>query len=139
MKNDKDMLREGRGTCDQVVSKDGDVVLTKWVDNRSVIMASNFVGVGNVDTVKRWDKKDKKYTDVARPEVIKLYNHSMGGVDLLDQMISIYRIYIRSKKWTLRMIFHAVDFTAVNSWFEYRRECERLKIKKKTPDVSFRL
>ena len=102
-------------------------------------MASNFVGVGNVDTVKRWDKKNKKYTDVARPEVIKLYNHSMGGVDLLDQMISIYRIYIRSKKWTLRMIFHAVDFTAVNSWFEYRRECERLKIKKKTPDVSFRL
>ena len=76
------MLREGRGTCDQVVSKDGDVVLTKWVDNRSVIMASNFVGVGNIDTVK------------ARPEVIKLYNYSMGGVDLLDQMISLYRIYI---------------------------------------------
>ena len=51
------MLREGRETCDQVVSKDGDVVLIKWVDNRSEIMVSNFVGVGNVDTVKRWDKK----------------------------------------------------------------------------------
>lgn len=28
------------------------------------------------------------------------------------------------------MIFHAVDFAAVNSWFEYRKECEKLNIPK---------
>lgn len=47
----------------------------------------------------------------------------MGGVDLLDQLIGLYRIYIRSRKWTLRMIFHAVDFAIVNSWIEYRKDC----------------
>lgn len=55
----------------------------------------------------------------------------MGGVDLLDQLISLYRIYIRSRKWTLRLIFHAVDFAIVNSWLEYRRDCNKLCIPKK--------
>lgn len=93
--SDKDMIKKGRGTYEQVTSKDNDVVLVKWTDNRSVVMASNFVGVGNEDTVSKWDKKEKCYINVRRPEVVKLYNHSMGGVDLLDQMISLYRIYIR--------------------------------------------
>lgn len=55
----------------------------------------------------------------------------MRGVDLLDQMIGMYRIYIRSRKWTLRLIFHAVDLAIVNAWFEYRQDCDRLKIPKK--------
>lgn len=39
----------------------------------------------------------------------------MCGVGLLDQMIGLYGIYIRSRKWTLRMIFHGVDLALVNS------------------------
>jgi len=69
------------------------------------------------------DKEMKKRGKgaVARPEIVKLYNKNMGGVDLLDQMVANYRIYIRSKKWTLRMIFHAIDLAVVNSWFEYKK------------------
>jgi hypothetical protein len=55
----------------------------------------------------------------------------MGGVDLLDQLISTYRILIRSKKWTLRMIMHFIDFTLVNSWIEYRKDCVSNGIPKK--------
>lgn len=129
--DDKSLKDRGRGSHDQVTSEDGDVVLVKWMDNRSVILASNFVGIGTEDQVSRWDKNEKKYMIVQRPEIIKLYNHSMGGVDLLDQMIGMYRIYIRSRKWTLRLIFHAVDLAIVNAWFEYRQNCDRLKIPKK--------
>lgn len=128
---DKELKRMGRGSYDEVTSGDGDVVLVKWLDNRSVVLASNFIGSGNIDEVSRWDKGKKKYISVTRPEIVKLYNHSMGGVDLLDQMIGLYRIYIRSRKWTLRVIFHAVDLAVVNSWFEYRRDCERLQVPKK--------
>ena len=116
---------------DSVVSNDGDVVIVKWFDNRTVNLASNFVGKGEEDKVKRWDKGQSTYIEIARPEIVKNYNHSMGGVDLLDQLISLYRIFIRSKKWTLRMIAHCIDFALVNSWLEYRKDCEILGVSKK--------
>lgn len=96
--SDKEMSKKGRGYCDSVVSQNGKVVLVKWQDNKSVNIASNFVGVGTSDTARRWDKKLKKHIDVNRPEIISLYNSGMGGVDLLDQLISYYRIFIKSKK-----------------------------------------
>lgn len=128
---DKDLKKKGQGSYDQVVSVDGDVVVVKWMDNRSVALASNFVGAGESDEVDRWDRSNKKYVKVSRPEIVKLYNHTMGGVDLLDQLISLYRIYIRSRKWTLRLIFHAVDFAVVSSWLEYKRDCLELKVPRK--------
>ncbi|XP_068084155.1 piggyBac transposable element-derived protein 3-like [Anabrus simplex] len=120
---DKDLKKKGQGSFDQVVSADGDVVVVKWMDNRSVALASNFVGSGELDVVERWDRVLKTYVKVSRPEIVRLYNHAMGGVDLLDQLIALYRIYIRSRKWTLRLIFHIIDFAIVCSWLEYKRDC----------------
>lgn len=55
----------------------------------------------------------------------------MGGVDLIDRLISLYRIYIKSRKWTSRMIFHAVYLAITNSWIEYRTDAMKLQIPKK--------
>ncbi|XP_046685653.1 piggyBac transposable element-derived protein 3-like [Homalodisca vitripennis] len=52
-----------------------------WNDNSTVNLASNFIGSGKIDTCKRWDKKNKVYIQVQRPEVVQRYNKSMGGVD----------------------------------------------------------
>lgn len=54
----------------------------------------------------------------------------MGWVDKLDQMVSHYRIFIKSKKWTLRMIFHAVDLACTNSWLEYKQEAISMEFPK---------
>ena len=123
--SDKDMKKKPMVYSEEVTSSDNDVVVVKWLDNKSVYLASNFLGKGQEDRVRRWDKKESKYVEIPRPEIIKRYNHSMGGVDLLDQLVALYRIFIRSKKWTLRMIFHALDLALVNSWMEYRRDCEK--------------
>ena len=128
---DRELSKAGRGACDEVVSKCGNIVLVKWFDNKAVVLASNFVGIGQKDEIERWDKTKKTYIKVERPEIVKVYNTSMGGVDLFDQCMSYYRIWIKSKKWTLRMIFHAIDTAVVNSWLEYRRDCERFGILKK--------
>ncbi|CAK6966410.1 piggyBac transposable element-derived protein 3-like [Scomber scombrus] len=56
-------------------------------------MASNFVGVGRMDEVQRWVKKKAQFLMVSRPEVVKLYNEAMGGVDLLDQLVSLWLEY----------------------------------------------
>lgn len=120
---ENEMKKKGRGFSDSVVSHDGKVVIVKWQDNKSVHLASNFVGIGQTDTAKRWDKKQKKHVDVTRPEIVALYNGGMGGVDLLDQLISYYRVFIKSRKWPLRVIFHFMDFAVCASWIEYRKDC----------------
>lgn len=43
-----------------IESMDEDVALAKWLDNRSVVLSSNYVGVGDMDNVQRWDKGSKK-------------------------------------------------------------------------------
>jgi Transposase IS4 len=73
--------------------------------------------------VKRWDKKISQYIEIPQPELVQKYNKSMGGVDKLDQFISYYRIFIKSRKWILRIIFHFLDFAITASWIEYRKDC----------------
>jgi len=76
-------------------------------------------------------KKEKIYIEISRPERVRLYNNSMGGVDLHDQLISYYRVFLKSKKWTLRLFFHAFDMATTNSWLQYIIDCEALKVPKK--------
>ncbi|KAJ8889095.1 hypothetical protein PR048_008589 [Dryococelus australis] len=90
--SDKEMAKNGLHTDE--VSADQKVVLM------AAVIGSNFLGVGKKDEVERWDKTDK-YIKVERPEVIKSYSKNMGGVDKLYQLVSYYRIMIKSRKWTL--------------------------------------
>ncbi|KAH9638302.1 hypothetical protein HF086_007405 [Spodoptera exigua] len=57
-----------------------------------------------------------------RPEVIKMYNANMGGVDLADRMIAVCPIRARTRKWTIRFIFHMIDIAVSNSWIIYREQ-----------------
>ncbi|XP_031358741.1 piggyBac transposable element-derived protein 3-like isoform X1 [Photinus pyralis] len=128
--SDKEMKKIGRGSSAVSISKDG-IVITKWYDNKAVLTASNFVGIGVADVCRRWDKTRKEYVQVPRPEAIRRYNSNMGGVDKLDFLLSLYRSYVRSKKWTVRMITHAIDLALVNSWLEYRTQAILLGLPKK--------
>lgn len=128
--SDKIMKKKRRGSFEEVISKDG-IIMTKWFDNKSVILASNYRGVGMPDTCVRWDKSEKQYKDVPRPEVVKEYNDCMGGVDKLDFLITLYRTFIRSRKWTMRMFTHAIDIACANAWLEYKEQASRLGISKK--------
>lgn len=131
---DKIMAKIDRGSTFEIrshVENACAIGLVKWFDNKSVILGSNFITSGTLDNVQRYDKKLKQYVTVERPEIVKLYNASMGGVDKSDQMISLYRTFIKSRKWTLRMIFHAFDLVASNAWLQYKKEAEELLVPKK--------
>ena len=56
-----------RGAIEEIATAEGDVIVTQWIDNRPVLMASNFVGKGSVGQVRRWSKKQKEYVQVNRP------------------------------------------------------------------------
>lgn len=125
---DKEMKKKGRGSCEEVISADDSVTVVKWYDNKCVSLASNYVGVGKLDTAHRYDKTKQQKINIDRPQIVRDYNINMGGVDLMNQMISYYRIFIRSKKWTLRMMTHFIDFSIIQSWIEYKMDCKKAGI-----------
>lgn len=52
----------------------------------------------------------------------------MGGVDKHDMLVSLFRIFFKSKKWTLRMMAHSFDMACKNSWLEYKMDAKALNI-----------
>lgn len=69
---EKWLSAQGRGTTDEIRNKENTIALIKSYDNTPVYLCSNFVGSGDVDRLKRWDKKSKEYLEVDRPEAVKL-------------------------------------------------------------------
>lgn len=130
LKEAKQLSRDGRGSSDHGVVKVDDVKLcaTRWYDNSIVTCLSTLHGPDHADTVKRWSAREKKHINVSRPNVIKAYNQYMGGVDLSDMLISLYRINIRSKKYYMKIIFHLIDLSIVNAWLMYRRHCCQVRL-----------
>ena len=58
-----------------------------------VTTLSNCIGPQPLDRVKA------ERIPVARPNLIKVYNSAMGGVDPLDSAVGTYRTKIKGKKW----------------------------------------
>ena len=121
--SDTELKKKGRGAHMEKVAKVDDVTLSvvRWFDNRPVTFLSTFVGAQPITETKRFSRVTHSEQQVACPRVVKVYNAHMGGVDLLDALIGLYRTHIRSKKWYHRIFFHLIDLTIVNSWLLYRR------------------
>ena len=66
--------------------------------------------------------------DVSRLETVKFYNKCVGEVEKHDFLMSLYRIGIKSRKWTLRIIFHYFNMTNTNFWLEYKKDASCLEI-----------
>ncbi|CAF4312456.1 unnamed protein product, partial [Rotaria magnacalcarata] len=77
----------------------------------------------------------------ARPNIVKAYNQHMGGVDLIDMLISLYRIDGHSRKYYTKIIFHLIDLSIANGWLLYRRHCSQLNTHKRDTMslLSFRI
>ncbi|KAJ2940718.1 hypothetical protein O0L34_g14666 [Tuta absoluta] len=120
--DDKVMKKRTRGSWEKVVHKAKKMVITKWLDNKPVSFMSNIHTDKNIDSCERWSKREKRYITVPRPEVVKLYNKNMGGVDLADRMLSVCPYRYRTRKWTQRIIAHFLDLAVTNSWILYRQD-----------------
>ncbi|XP_045456191.1 piggyBac transposable element-derived protein 3-like [Melitaea cinxia] len=122
LKEERSFKKEQRGSTEVKIREDGKLAVTMWLDNKPVLMMSSCFSNDKVDECERWSKKDKRYEKVRRREVIKIYNQNMGGVDLMDRMLSVCPSRNRTKKWTIRVISHLFDLCVVNAWLQYRRE-----------------
>ena len=98
------------------------LLIVRWMDNSIVQLASNFVGIKPMGTLNRWDShgREKKY--IACPKIVTMYNKSMGGVDLADLLIALYRIQCKTKCWYIKVFWHMVDIAKVNALILYKKE-----------------
>ena len=49
----------------------------------------------------------------------------MGGVDLNDMRLALYRIKLGTKKWYMHVVYYALGVCIVNGWLLYRRHCHQ--------------
>ena len=67
---------------------------------------------------KRRAKKEKRCS-VTQTNLIKEYNIGMGGADVLDCLLGLYRPTIRDKKWYWSPFINALNFSIVAAWRIY--------------------
>ena len=118
LKEDKKMLR---GDADFQFSKN--IICCKWYDNKAVLLlATDVEGMSGSSNVMRRMKGSSTKTPVPCPNIIKIYNNGMGGVDLMDQKTAAYRFDRKSKfRFYLRIFFDLLDVALVNSHIVYSK------------------
>lgn len=126
---DSDLKKCTRGYSTEYVATAHGVTIssTAWKDNKVVRLASSYVGIksrtekDSIETVSRFVRSSKRRVDVPCPPMIREYNRHMGGVDMADGLIGRYRIRVKTRKYTNRLVYHFLDLTMVNSYVLFKR------------------
>ena len=120
-------LKRGCGACDYR-SAEG-VIAVKWFDNKCVNLLSNASAIMPLSTVNRWSKDTGAKIPVPCPSLIHVYNEHMGGIDLSDMLVHLYKTHAKSRRWYVPLFGYIIDLCTANSWLVYKRDCGLLKEK----------
>ena len=121
-------------------------LLGRWMDNSLVFCVSTVHRIGNV--IKRMRKRPRYTTTNKRhvrevwgddgkkeiniPTLIDHYNHWMGGVDLVDQLIAYYHADCRCLRTWVPMFVQIVSMIRTNCYVVYKKHQQGNKLKVKT-------
>ncbi|XP_025407636.1 piggyBac transposable element-derived protein 2-like isoform X2 [Sipha flava] len=132
-KNQEKKMKRG-DSIEYITSyKSAPISAVTWKDNKAVKLVSTYCGEIPKSEMTRFDRIKKSNIIIDCPMLIKEYNKHMGGVDLLDSHIGRYKIRFRSHKWYMRLFYHLIDLTVVNSWTLFKRVKE---IKKENSNIE---
>ena len=126
------MRNSVRGSSSFKTDANSRAFITRWYDDKCVNICSTYGNPNDVLDVKRWDHFKKGSLTIKCPEIVRNYNKSIGGVNSCDILISLYRTNIKTKCCYIKILFHCVDISKVNSWNLYRRHCIQLRKSKKS-------
>ncbi|XP_047138748.1 piggyBac transposable element-derived protein 2-like [Hydra vulgaris] len=127
---DKEVAKKPRGFSTEYVGScyGVDLSTTLWKDSKGVLLASTYVGVlpfknesNNTLKASRYDRAQKKRTEIDCPNIIREYNAHMGGVDLMDGLLGRYHIRMKTVKWTSRFFYHVLDLAMINAYLLHKR------------------
>lgn len=111
-----------RGDMNQVKTTVGefDVYYISWMDRKPVHLISSYLG--STDLVTRAVKQNGRHAEieVTRPSIVGDYNYGMGGTDKIDQKLSYYRCYLKTRHWKRKIYAHLLNIVLVNSHILYK-------------------
>lgn len=139
LEDDHNLKRQGRGSFDYRVDNEAKVAIVKWFDNKAVTLASSCAAVSPVKEVRRFSKEQKKHVGVTCPNIVTQFNVHMGGVDLADMMVALYRTPAKSHRWYMSLFWQMADIALNNAWLLYRRDAKSLGEVKHKKLKTFRL
>ena len=93
------MTKSPKDSFDYCLEKGKEIALTNWNDNTVVTLVSTVNPVTPFVKAIRWIAKEALKKQFDQPFMVSQYNHSMDGVNRMDQNMDNYRIRVRSKKW----------------------------------------
>ncbi|XP_064118960.1 piggyBac transposable element-derived protein 4-like [Macrobrachium nipponense] len=106
----------------------GKVMAMRWKDKKDVVLLSTVHNSDEVEIASRRGTKKK-------PKVVVDYNHTMGGVDKLDQNLANYPVpRKRTKKYYKKVFFHHLDLALWNAY-----QCFKMSNENCCSSLKFRL
>ena len=61
------------------------------------------------DNIKLWSDKGKTIKDLPCSEIVHQHNEHMGGVDLCDILLALYRVNMGTKNWYFLIIYYYIN------------------------------
>lgn len=121
MLSNKEIQKTGWGALIYRSDSNSGLTVAKCVDNKIVQLCSNYAGINPMSTIQRWDKTEKSPVPIQCLPIVTMHNKSMGGVDLVDMLIALYRINVKTKRWYIKLFCYLVDICKVNASNMYWR------------------
>ena len=99
---------------EMAVCKEG-LLCFRWKDTKDVLLMSNCHDPAEATTNRK--QKDGTVKEVACSVPIAFYNKYMGGVDHADQIVGLYDLDRKSRKWWRKVFFRLLLTAVYNSYF----------------------
>ncbi|GBP23667.1 hypothetical protein EVAR_80284_1 [Eumeta japonica] len=65
------------------------------------------------------DEVDPESGDKRKPSIIKFYNSTKSGVDVVDKLARTYDVFRNCKRWPLAIFFSMLDHAGINAFVVY--------------------
>ncbi|XP_034841708.1 piggyBac transposable element-derived protein 1 [Mirounga leonina] len=118
--NAEHMRKMKKGYFDFRVEENEEIILCRWHGDDIISLCSNAVGIEPASELSC--SADEDIHQIAQPSIVKLYDECREGVAKMDQIISKYRVRIRSKKWYSILVSYIIDVAMNNAW-QLHRAC----------------
>ncbi|GFY48607.1 DDE_Tnp_1_7 domain-containing protein [Trichonephila inaurata madagascariensis] len=117
---EKEMKKKEKGAFSESTCDNNHLAVVRWNDNKVVTFISTCVASDPIEKIQRYCKDSRKKVGVQCPQIVRQYKRHMGGVDLADMLISLYKIPFKSRRWYFGIFEQIVDICLNNAWLVYR-------------------